>query len=133
MLTFAHSDDSSHSVRYVVQPEFSQDICDGGKNPSAPWTCSSDKVLGAAVGAVLFCALIGAPLWLGLLKCLGKRNTWLLWSLTMAVTNISFYAVGEGDVTLVIVLAGLNGIPMGAKFLSDAILADVIVRTNSFF
>ena len=47
--------------------------------------------------------------------------------------DVRAYTVGilgtvpkASDVTLVIVIAGLNGIPMGAKFLSDAILADVI-------
>jgi Na+/melibiose symporter-like transporter len=61
-----------------------------------------------------------------LMKKIGKRNTWLTWSLTMAVTNSLFYGIGDGDVTAVIVIAGINGIPMGAKFISDAILADVI-------
>jgi Na+/melibiose symporter-like transporter len=111
-----------------VKPEFSDPICQGGKATDASWRCSSEAVLGAAVGAVLFCALLGSPIWFALLKCLGKRNTWLVWSLTMAMTNISFFFVGEGDINGVIILAGLNGIPMGAKFLSDAILvSDVLL------
>lgn len=44
----------------------------------------------------------------------------------MAITNILFIFVGKGDVELVIVIAGLNGLPFGAKFLADAILADII-------
>jgi hypothetical protein len=47
-------------------------------------------------------------------KC-GKRNTWLFWSLTMALTNLTFFFVGKGDIGLVILFAGLNGFPMGAS------------------
>lgn len=50
----------------------------------------------------------------------------LAWSLTMALTNSLFFFVGKGDVMLCIIISGINGIPIGAKFLSDAILADVI-------
>jgi hypothetical protein len=76
--------------------------------------------------AVIFSALLGTPLWLFLARTVGKRNTWLLWSLTLAITNLLFALIGKGDVTLFIIFAGINGVPVGAKFLADAILADVI-------
>lgn len=34
--------------------------------------------------------------------------------------------MGEGQVTLCIVMSVFNGAPIGAKFLADAIMADVI-------
>ena len=43
-----------------------------------------------------------------------------------AVTNFLFFFVGRGDVKLCIAFSFLNGLPFGAKFLADAILADVI-------
>eukprot|EP00039_Didymoeca_costata_P008779 m.116284 g.116284 ORF g.116284 m.116284 type:complete len:901 (-) comp14228_c0_seq2:244-2946(-) len=118
----------TYYVRYVIEPEFADERCQGGlaTGPDVPIFCSSEAVLGACVAAVLFAAFLGTPMWLLLVKKIGKRNTWLLWSLTMAITNVSFFFLGSGDIVGVIVCAGLNGIPMGAKFLADAILADVI-------
>ena len=46
--------------------------------------------------------------------------------MTMAVTNAFYIFVGEGDYMLCIAVSGLNGVPFGAKFLADAILADII-------
>ena len=44
----------------------------------------------------------------------------------MAVTNSFYIFLGEGDVTACIVITAMNGLPFGAKFLADAILADII-------
>jgi len=57
---------------------------------------------------------------------LGKVNTWLVWSLTMAMTNCLFLMVGKGMVITLWVVAALNGLPLGAKFLADSILSDII-------
>jgi Na+/melibiose symporter-like transporter len=65
-------------------------------------------------------------MWFYLAGKIGKRNSWLMWSLTCAATHSLFGVVGTGDHTKAIIIAGINGIPIGAKFLADAILADVI-------
>ena len=52
------------------------------------------QVLGAAVLALLCVACISTPIWYCLRRMLGKRNTWLLWSFSMACTNPMFILVG---------------------------------------
>eukprot|EP00943_MAST-04B_sp_MAST-4B-sp1_P007113 g7113.t1 len=111
-------------VRYVVVPEY-QPGCNDGLN-TADWKCSSTHVAGLSVTMLLISAFLGTPLWLFIAGKLGKRKTWLLWSFTSAITNFLFIFVGEGDVMLNVGVAALNGLPMGAKFLADAINADII-------
>ena len=113
----------TYFVRYVVVPEYQPGCCAGA---SESWKCSSTMVLAASATSVLFAAFLGSPLWLMATKRFGKRRAWLLWSLTMAFTNGLYMLVGEGDVWPCIIISGMNGLPMGAKFLSDTILADVI-------
>jgi len=45
---------------------------------------------------------------------------------TMAMTNCLFLMVGKGMVITLWVVAALNGLPLGAKFLADSILSDII-------
>eukprot|EP00947_MAST-08B_sp_MAST-8B-sp1_P005055 g5055.t1 len=113
----------TYFVRYVVVPEYQPGCC-GGSGDS--WTCDSTMVLAASAVSVLLAAFAGSPLWLFAAAKLGKRRAWLLWSLTMAGTNALYMLVGEGDVYPCIVVSAINGLPMGAKFLSDTILADII-------
>jgi Na+/melibiose symporter-like transporter len=113
----------SYFVRYVVKPEFQPGCADG---LSDDWWCRSVPVTGLSVTMTLCAAFIFTPVWLFIAKKLGKRKTWLIWSMTMAVTNAFYILVGEGDHWKCIVISGINGIPFGAKFLADAILADII-------
>lgn len=116
-------------VRYIVEPEFS-DQCNIKKHPDLAGfdalLCKSEMVLGMSVLAVLFAAFLGTPIWFLLVKFIGKRKTWLLWSLVMAITNALYFAVQKGDAKLCIAISFINGLPFGAKFLADSILADVI-------
>ena len=121
----------TYFVRYIVEPEYAEAHdsigCLGGRN-TGKWQCQSDMVLGVAILAVLVAAVVGSPIWLFLASPdrLGKRNTWLLWSLVMACTNPLYLFIGPGQVNAVILVSFINGLPFGAKFLADAILADVI-------
>ena len=94
--------------------------------------CKSENVIAVSVMLVLFAAVLSVPLWALMLKCVGKRNTWLAWSFTMACTNVLYFFVdgsgGKEAYMLCFIVSFLNGLPFGAKFLSDAILADVIGR-----
>merc|ERR1719502_1746039 len=83
-------------------------------------------VAGLSVTMLLVAAFLGTPLWLFIASKLEKRKTWLLWSFTSAITNFLFIFVQEGDVYLCVAIAAINGLPMGAKFLADAINADII-------
>ena len=115
--------------RYVVQAEFSNG-CEKGTTAAKGifdrWHCKSDYVLGASVLALLLAGVVAAPIWYWLHLKIGKRKAWLLWSLVQAVTNLGFFGVYKGDVMTCIAVSALNGVPMGAKFLADAVLADVI-------
>lgn len=109
-------------VRYVIQPEYSRDC----RNNSKSWKCNSQMVLGASITLLLLVAFISTPIWLQINARLGKRKAWLLWSLSMACTNIFYIFLGPGDVLPCLVITGLNGFPFGAKFIADAILSDII-------
>ncbi|CEM03357.1 unnamed protein product [Vitrella brassicaformis CCMP3155] len=125
----------SYYVRYVIQPEYQTEE-DGGIDcnrgvpiegtASNSWRCRSDHVLAAGVTAVLVAAFSATPLWLLLSKYIGKYNTWVLYSFTSAVTNVCFSFLDRGDVYPMIALAFINGLPLGAKFLAEAVLADII-------
>ena len=71
-------------VRYIVQPEYSNQEKWGcapiGGN--ARWECSTTTVLAASVISLLMGGLLFTPVWLFLSVKLGKRTTWLLWSLS---------------------------------------------------
>ena len=83
-------------------------------------------MLGASVVALLFGALACTPLWLCLSRVIGKRNCWLVYSFANGCTFLCFAVVGAGDVYLCIIMSVFNGAPLSAKFLADAIMADVI-------
>jgi Na+/melibiose symporter-like transporter len=115
-------------VRYVLVPEYSPTTdlglvmtidreaeCELRKLRAAPlfgetegrelgiycsgcWYCDSSMVLGFLVVILLVFAFLGCPLWWALLRRYGKRNTWLMWSCTAAVTNLLFAFVREGQV-----------------------------------
>lgn len=118
----------TYFVKYIVQPEFSNQeeygcLPVGGDER---WECSSDMVLGASFLAVLFGAMAMMPVWLWLSDKFGKRNMWLAWSLTNGMTFLCYAFVGKGDVYLCVIMSFFNGAPAGARFLADAIMADVI-------
>lgn len=111
-------------IRYVVQPEYTN-----GCNPyetRAHWYCDSTSVLSMVLTLTLLAGTLFTPIWLWLAKEVGKRQAWLIWSLTMGATNVLSMFIGKGDVTYAIIAMTLNGIPLGARFLSDSILADII-------
>jgi len=111
-------------VRYVIQPEYT-DECLKPENQEN-WECNSLKVLGAGVTFLLIAALVACPIWLFVLKKVGKVKAWLLWSCTMAFTNILLLIPQKGQVWPFIGILFINGLPFSAKFLADAILSDVI-------
>jgi Na+/melibiose symporter-like transporter len=43
-----------------------------------------------------------------------------------AFTNVLLFAVKKGQILPFVLIAMINGIPLGAGFLSDSILADII-------
>lgn len=130
-------------VEYVVAPQNATPWCDDGKrcpgllpcdadeNCCSPEEesedyCDSDIWLGFGLVGLMSATILSMPLWLQACKTFGKNRTWLTFNLVTALTNGLFVLVGEGDPKLTVFLAFLNGIPNGAAFLTDSIVADVI-------
>eukprot|EP00755_Sulcionema_specki_P021180 Sspe_Gene.73698::Locus_44714_Transcript_1_1_Confidence_1.000_Length_3688::g.73698::m.73698 len=88
--------------------------------------CQTDTWLGIGLVALFTTALLSMPVWLRLTRSFGKRRVWLAFNLLTAITNGVFIFVGAGDPIFMCVLAAMNGIPAGAQFLTDSIVADVI-------
>jgi len=105
-----------------VAPESS---CPAGEDPASFW-CSTSMVLASSLLAVLIAAACSAPVWLLLSKRFGKHRVWLSFNLLNAVTNLGFIACGRGATRTTVIVAALNGLPLGAKFLSEAVLADIV-------
>lgn len=123
-------------VEYVIVPSSVPECADGkraafGMDPvaedqeSEQW-CKSETWLGMGLVALIGAQIVAMPVWLKLTKIFGKFKTWLAFNLTTAVTNGLFVIIGQGDPKLTIMLAVLNGMPSGAQFLTDSIVADVI-------
>jgi Na+/melibiose symporter-like transporter len=128
-------------VTYVVDPGSAPE-CDNGKRcPSlgycpnddccspdeedAAW-CGVDYWLGLGLVALMTATIISTPFWLWVTSIVGKNKTWLVFNLFTALTNGLFVFVGQGNPKAVVFLAFLNGLPNGASFLTDSIVADVI-------
>jgi len=88
--------------------------------------CSTDNVIAICGLLALVTAILVLPVWNLLVSRIGKVRTWFVWSLTMAASNVLFLFVWKGGVELLFVVCAINGLPLGAKFLADAILADII-------
>jgi Na+/melibiose symporter-like transporter len=89
--------------------------------------CQNDS---AWLGMGLFALMIGqvgfVPVWRALTGPFGTRNTWLMFNLASAVTTGLFIFGGLGSPIKTVVFSFVNGIPMAASFLNDAIVAQVI-------
>jgi len=119
-------------VKVVVEPS-RQTLEDHGRdcNPdsdtyASDWFCEPNSVVAVCGICVLSAAIAGLPLWKLAVSRVGKVHTWLVWSLTMAMSNCLFLMVGKGNVILLWIISALNGLPIGAKFLADSILSDII-------
>ena len=104
--------------------------CDGDKccdesEEESGW-CEVDYWLGLGLVALMSATIISTPFWLWVTGKLGKNKTWLTFNLITALTNGLFVFVGEGEPKLVVLFAFFNGLPNGASFLTDSIVADVI-------
>merc|ERR1719487_342548 len=88
--------------------------------------CNTDNVIAICGLLALVTAILVLPVWNFLVSKIGKVKTWFLWSLTMAFTNVLFLFIWKGGVYFLFIAAAINGAPLGAKFLADAILADII-------
>jgi len=114
-------------VQYVISPE---DIC-AASEPPVPETslqCSSRTLLGIGLVFLLLTAIASMPVWQRIAREFGDYHTWLAFNFLNAATNILFI-FGHSSmlmVILTIIFAMLNGLPIGASFLTDNILGLVI-------
>jgi hypothetical protein len=89
--------------------------------------CSSDSVwLGLGLLALMVGQVACVPVWRCVSDPFGTRNTWLIFNLLSAATTGLFIFGGVGSPVLTVVFSLVNGIPMAAMFLNDAIVSQVI-------
>ena len=88
--------------------------------------CDNTVWMGLGLIMLIGAQVISMPFWLQAVETFGKRPTWLAFNLMNAVTNSLFVFVARGSPMTTTLLAFINGLPMGAQFLTDSILADVI-------
>jgi len=103
-------------------------IGEAGNTDSAKYDmlCSTNMVTAICGLLALVTAILVLPIWKFLVAKIGKVRTWFLWSLTMAASNILFLFIWKGALPFLFFVAAVNGAPLGAKFLADAILSDII-------
>jgi Na+/melibiose symporter-like transporter len=92
----------------------------------SPFWCGVSGWIGLSIVVLIVGAVLSQPLWLLLTRWIEKRNVWLLFNVVNSVTALLFVAVDEGDPVLCVLVVFLNGIPLGAQFLTESIVADVI-------
>lgn len=113
----------SYFIRYVVKPEGSCGVVGGDQDnlwcKSSTWIALSMFSMVVAMAAFL-------PLWLQVIRKLGNRSSWMLFSAAQGLCTLMFYLVYEKMMVYTVVVCGLNGAVMGGKFLADAVMADVI-------
>ena len=88
--------------------------------------CSTSTWIGIGLVALIGANILSLPLWLFATKTFGKFPTWIAFNVMNAVTTAFFFLVGRGDPILMVTLAFINGLPGGAQFLNDSIVADTI-------
>ena len=133
-------------VQYVVDPASASPWCDDGKRcpnllgcrgyptdaaccapaEESAVFCDANTWLGLGLVALMGATIVSMPLWLWAASRFGKVNAWFAYNLITAITNGLFVMVSQGQPLLMTGLAFLNGLPNGAQFLTDSILADVI-------
>lgn len=91
-----------------------------------PFWCGTSSWIGLSIVLLIVGAMISQPFWLLATRRIEKRTVWLLFNVLNAITSIMFVAVDEGDPVLCVFCVFINGLPLGAQFLTDSIVADVI-------
>lgn len=82
--------------------------------------------MAGCVFALLTMAILGSIGWLWVSRKFGKFAAWQAYNFINAMTNLAFFLPGAGDSWMVIIIAGVNGIPVGGQFLTNAVTSDVI-------
>lgn len=88
--------------------------------------CGTSGWIGLSIVVLILGAVLSQPFWLWLTTRMDKRSVWLLYNVVNAMTNIAFILVDRGNPTLCVLFVFFNGLPLGAQFLTDSIVADVI-------
>merc|ERR1711871_793387 len=106
-------------VEGVIRPESREDL---------RGSILSDSTNVMSIAGALMClgGAMSLPVWNFFATRLGKRRTWLLWSFWGGLTNILLFLINKGDVEFFLAVTFINGTPLGARFLADTILSDII-------
>merc|ERR1719502_351383 len=122
---------------YPSSAHFTHESCSGPGNQCTGMTgvedapeynvmCNTDIVIAIAGATFLLTGMFSDPLWLALVQNVSKPVGWMGFSLLHGVACLGYLFLSEGQWMYLCIVTALNGIPFGAKFLNDAILADIV-------
>ena len=90
--------------------------------------CSALNLLSVGLVSLLLFAIASMPLWFYIASRFGDYKTWIMFNFFNAITNMllafpgDFWPDRTALVIATVLFAAVNGVPMGAKFLSDNVL-----------
>lgn len=70
--------------------------------------------------------MLSMLIWHYVVKSIGKKKAWSLYSLISILTFSLFLLCQEGSFTMLILISVLNAIPAGGAYLNDVFVADII-------
>merc|ERR1711871_1240585 len=106
-------------VEGVIRPESREDL---------RGSILSDSTNVMSIAGALMClgGAMSLPVWNYIAYKKGKRWTWLAWSFWNGLTNIFLVVTDKGTGSLFLFVTFISGTPLGARFLADTILSDII-------
>jgi len=88
--------------------------------------CYANTWLGYGISTFFIFCILSMFLWHVIVKVIGKKKSWALYSLMSIVTFSLFLLCQEGSFNLIIILSILNAIPAGGAYLNDVFVSDII-------
>ena len=107
-------------VQFVLWPEKADPL------PEVTWQQNTSTVLALLGATMLMMTVLSMPGWLHLTTKIGKRNAWIVFSVSLMPLVLPLSLLNVGAIMPALVLFALLGIPLGGQFLNESILADII-------
>jgi GPH family glycoside/pentoside/hexuronide:cation symporter len=122
---------ATRAARRLLAVQFIEAIGVGAVGTMAPFIAEyllrRPEVVGLLPAAYVISGVLAIPLWVRASRTWGKRDTWVAAMWIAAAAFAGIWAVGPGDLALLLALLVVAGAAMGCGgVLGNAILADVI-------
>jgi Na+/melibiose symporter-like transporter len=110
-------------IIYITNP---YNYCIKNNIPLSNNKCSSTFWLAILISMFIIGCTISLFLWHTLLKFVQRKKGWQGYSLFSVFSFSLFMAIGEGDMSLLIILSLVNSIPVGGSYLNEVFTTDII-------